>query len=163
MTQNERSAESLGVADLEATPVWQFLNDESIGEMAVCPVKRLPAAHLNGRLVGTRVQLANGARVWALIGNIDVSNPRLSEHFVTLSLERAGQWFHLARYHDPEYAERGPEALARFLGLPLDDVFPISYDVRQYANGQEAALVGKVLKEPRERLTRAEIIALAVP
>jgi hypothetical protein len=143
--------------------VWECVNDDSLGERAVRPVKSLPVKHLTGRLIGTQVRLANGAAVWALIGNIDAGNPKLTEHFITMSLERGARWFHLARYHDPDCAERGPEALARFLGLALDDVFPISYDVRQYANGHDAALAGVVGREPRERLTRAQIIALAVP
>jgi len=163
MTPGTKTAESLRVPDLEAAPVWQFVNDDSAGEAAVRPVSRLPAKHLTGRLVGTQVQLANGLRVWALVGNVDGENAKLTEHFITLSIERDGRWFHLARYHDPEYTERGPDALARFLGLDIHDIFPISYDLRPYANGEDEVLAARVLLEPRERLTRAQIIALAVP
>jgi hypothetical protein len=52
--------------------------------------------------------------------------------------------------------------LAQFLGLQVDDVFPISYDVRRYSQGNPAALAGGILKEPRERLTQGEIMALGV-
>ncbi len=114
-------------------------------------------------VVGTQVRFANGTLAWALVGNVDTENARLTEHFLTLSIEHDGQWFALARYHDFEYVDRGPEALARFLGLPLHDVFPISYDIRQHAQGASAALAGNVPLRPRERLSRAEIIALAVP
>ena len=110
-----------------------------------------------------RVLFANGDQAWALIGNVTVDNARLTEHFVTASLERNGRWFTLARYHDSNYGEFGPEALASFLGLPLDDLFPISYDIRaQVKCGDAAALAGQIPREPRERLTRAQIIALAV-
>lgn len=163
MTADTKAIESLRVSDLRATPVWEYVNCEGADETAVRAVKRVPVQSLDGRLVGTEVELANGARVWALIGNIDADDPRLTEHFITLSVERNGQWFTLARYHDVDYAENGPEALARFLGLPVGDMFPISYDVRKYVRGDPAALAGKVLKEPREKLSRAEIIALAVP
>jgi hypothetical protein len=53
--------------------------------------------------------------------------------------------------------------LSHFLGLPVDDIFPIFFDVRMYAEGDPASLTGYIQKEPRERLSRAEIIALAVP
>jgi hypothetical protein len=102
-------------------------------------------------------------RLWTLIGNIDPRNPRLTEHLLTLSIEHAGRWFSLGRYHDFDYADRGPEALSRFLGVAVDEIFPISFDVQQYAEGDPATLKGSVLKEPREKLSRAEIIAMAVP
>ena len=100
---------------------------------------------------------------WALIGNIDSRNKRLNQHFVTISIERDGRWFHLARYHDHDYGSRGPEELARFLGRRVDEVFPIAYDVRAFAIGDADALTGVIAKDPLERLTRAQIIALAVP
>lgn len=124
---------------------------------------RLPVATLVGKLVGTEVMLANGESAWALVGNVDPTNVRMTEHFLTLSIERDGRWFTLARYHDIDYAEKGPDALARFLGLPVDAVFPIRYDIRRFVKGEIDALNGTISKEPRERLSRAEIIALAVP
>lgn len=161
-TRNMKPVSSLEVADLKAHSVWQFVNRDR-DETLVRPVKRLPVAVLTGKLAATQVQLANGTFVWALIGNVDGSNARLTEHFITLSVFRDGRWFTLSRYHDFDYAEQGPEALANFLGLPVDEVFPIAYDIRACAKGDPAALAGKIYKAPRERLSRAEIIALAVP
>jgi hypothetical protein len=144
--------------------VWQYTNREGGGdETYVRPVKRIPVSNLTGKVVGTQVLLANGQTAWALIGNVDPANARLTEHFMTLSVERDETWFTMARYHDLDYPEKGPVALARFLELPVDEVFPIIYDIRRYASGDPAALSGKIRKEPRERLSRAEIIALAVP
>jgi hypothetical protein len=163
MIENVKSVDSLRVLDLQAHAVWQYANREGSDETAVRPVKHVPVANLTGKVVGTQVQLANGEHVWALIGNVDASNPRLTEHFLTLSIERDGRWFTLSRYHDLDYAENGPEALATLFGLPVEDVFPISYDIRKYAKGDAAALSGQIRKEPRERLSRAEIIAMAVP
>jgi len=95
-----RPVESLQVPDLIESPVWEFINDDRLGETAVRPVKQLPAENLSCRLVGDHVRLANGTQAWALIGNVDVGNARSTEHFLTLSVERGGQWFTLARYHD---------------------------------------------------------------
>lgn len=153
----------LRTSDLEKYRVWQFATNNPVDETAVRPIKQLPVATLSGKLAGTRVLLANGERLWALIGNLDVNNAHMNEHFVTLSIERDGRWFHLARYHDPDYDERGPEGLAKFLGLTVDDVFPVLYDVRDYVKGNPPVLAGSVPKEPKVRLTRSQLIAMAVP
>jgi len=163
MIKNVKTVDALKVPDLEAFPVWQYTSREDVDETIVRPVKRTPVASLTGKVVGSQVVLANGARAWALIGNVDPTNPRMTQHFLTLSVEHNDRWFALARYHDFDFAEHGPEALAQFLNLSVDDVFPITYDIRQVVKGDAAALHGQILKEPRERLSRSEIIALAVP
>lgn len=163
MIEDVKPVDSLRAEDLRAFPVWQYTGREGADETYVRPVKRIPVNSLTGKVVGTRVWLANGEYVWALIGNVDAKNPRLTEHFLTISVERDGKWFGLARYHDFDFTERGPDALARFLGLPVDTVFPLTYDITKVAKGEAAALQGQILKEPRERLSRSEIIAMAVP
>ena len=160
MIENSKPVESLTVADFEAHPVWEYLNDDEIGETMARPVEKLPVETLDDRIVGTQVRLANGSEVWGLFGNFDVKNPRATQHFMALSIERGGEWFHLARYQDIDFASRGPEALGRFLGLGVDDVFPITVDVRRYVRGDPKALTAIQLKEPRERLTREELMAL---
>jgi hypothetical protein len=163
MNNELKKVEALTVRDLESHPVWQYVNNDSTGETAVRPVSRTPVSNLVGKLVGTRVVLQNGQSVWAIIGNVDNRNARLTEHFLTISLFSRGHWFTLSRYHDVDYREKGPEALAGFLGLDVDEVFPITYDVSQSVEGDTATLTGKILKVPREVLSRAEIIAMAVP
>jgi len=157
-----KHAESLQVADFIAHPVWEFINNDLLGETAVRPVLELPVESLNGRLVGAQVHLANGNEMWALIGNVSVDDPTSTEHFLSISIYRDHQQFFLPRYFDYDYADKGPDALAQFLGLPTNDVFPISYDIKRYVKGDSTALVGKILKEPRQKLTRAELIAMAV-
>ncbi len=157
-----KPVDTLTLVDLREHSVWQYAPGGG-DEACVRPVKRLPVTTLTGKLVGTQVALANGTSVWALIGNVDASNPRLTAHFMTLSVERGGSWFHLARYHDFDASERGPEQLAAFLDLTVDDVFPISYDLLQHAKGDPKALRGTIQAKPPEVLTRDQIIALAVP
>jgi hypothetical protein len=163
MIHSIKPIETLTVADLMAVAVWRYVNLDRAGETMVRAVKRLPVKKLAGKIIAAEICLANGIRTWALIGNIDPHHPRLTEHFLALSIEHDGKWFALARYHDFDYVDRGPEALSHFLGLPVDDIFPIFFDVRMYAEGDPASLTGYIQKEPRERLSRAEIIALAVP
>ena len=103
--------EALQVSDFIAHPVWEFVNDDELGETAVRPVEQLPVQNLNCRVVGAQVRLSNGSQVWASIGNVDVGNARSTEHFLIISIDRGGQWFHLARYFDFSFGEEGPDAL----------------------------------------------------
>lgn len=143
--------------------MWQYINDDRDGETSVRPAKKIPVTNLTGKLIGTTVQLANGDRVWALISNVDFDNPRLTEHFLTVSLHRNGKWFHLSRYHDLDYPMNGPTGLAKFLGLEVNQIFPISYDVSRFVSSGPNSRTGLILKEPPEKLTRAELIAMSVP
>jgi hypothetical protein len=163
MSSQTKRVEALTVADLERFAVWKFTNsDEELQGMGVRPVRKTPVKSLDGCIIGTQVRLANGAFVWATLCNIDPVNPHSTQHFLTLSVCRDSRWFHLARYHDFDSNERGAQALAAFLELAVDEVYPISYDISQYYIGESAALVGIIEKEPRERLTRDQVIALAV-
>jgi hypothetical protein len=163
MSERIKTIESLTVADLRATAIWKYGNIDSAGETIILPVRAASVKSLTGKVVGTTAVLANGASVWALIGNIDVDNPRFTFHFLTISIESNGKWFSLARYHDHDHPIRGPDALARFLGLKVDDVFPITLDIRRFVAGNLSSLTFRVEKEPNEKFTRAEIIAMAVP
>lgn len=158
-----KTVRSLTTSDLAAAQVWQFVRHDSSDEPLVRAIKRIPVRNPSGKLFGTQVTLSNGNKKWALIGNVDNASPRMNEHFLTLDLENNGEWFSLARYHDHDYDQRGPIALARFFGLPPSEVFPILFDLRSICIGNPQALAGVVRIEPRERLTRAEVIALAVP
>ena len=154
----------LTCADLRAHPVWKFTGSDERGETLVRPIKKVPVKSLTASIVGTDVMLACGKKVLAIIGNVDVENPRLTEHFVTLSFHREDEEvFHLARYHDVDHSQRGPRQLAAFLGLKKKDVFPIIWDVSPFAKGSTDALRGVIEEFPRERLSLDEIIALAVP
>lgn len=148
--------------DLARHPVWTYASRPGISEVLVRPIARIPVANPSGKIFGVKVAFANGSQHWATIANVDGKDARLNQHFLLISFERSGTWFHLARYHDDEYEEQGPEALAEFFELRVDDIFPISYDLTNLAVGAEAALKGIIPREPTERLTRAEAIALAV-
>ena len=157
-----KPVESLTVADLELAPVWQYTNRDGADETMVRAVKKIPVADVSGKLIGTQVRFANGTQAWALIYNVVPESARQMDHLLTVSIERAGKWFDLACYHDIDYANGSPEALARFLGLAVDEIFPISFDLRPYVAGDPALLQGSVPREPRERLSRDEIIAMAL-
>lgn len=154
---------ALTVADVVAAPVWQFMNLDSRGELLVRAVEELPVKHLDGCVLGASVLLANGETKTALLGNINATDAFKTKHFLTVALEDGNGWFHLARYHDADRDQHGPGWLAAALGLRVEDVFPLEYDVRHLCSGLEDALAGVIEAEPRELLSRSQLITLAVP
>jgi hypothetical protein len=157
-----KHVESLTVGDFIANPVWEFTNKDTDGETAMQPVAGLPVESLAGRLAGTEVTLANGSRMWGMLGNIDLRNRRATRHFLCLSINSAGHWVPLARYHDVDYARNGPTVFAGALGLKPADVFPISYDVSRYAVGDPASLANTIPELPDETLGEDKLIDLAM-
>lgn len=155
--------ENINIDYLIKHPVWQYCNIDEIGETAVRPINKLPVKNLIGKFVGTKVKLSNNNYVWATLENIDVNNPTFTQHFITLSIENNGRWFTLSRYHDFDYESNGPKTLAEFLDLSIDMVFPIYYDITNVVVGNNESLSGYIFKEPKKKLSRAEIIAMAVP
>ena len=156
--------DALSAAELAAFPVWEFAPESaSHDETWVRPIADLPVKSLDGRLAVTHLNLADGTTRLGILGNVSLDDPSANEHFLTLSLfATSGERFHLARYHDADFAKRSPAALAKFLELPVDAVFPISYDISNIASGASACLRGQLSAVPRTRLSHAEIISLAV-
>jgi hypothetical protein len=154
----------LSIRDLEEHPVWEFVNEEkTVGRaLFVKPVPELPISHAGSRFISTLVSLNNGSRHRATLANLDLNNWKSTHHFLMISFVRDGRWFHLSRYFDFDYATNGPKQLAEFFGLSIDEVFPISYDVSGLAIGLPEVIVGSVPAEISDKLSRSEIIALAV-
>jgi hypothetical protein len=163
MSTITKKIEALEIDDFKTFPIWTLINDDAIGEISVTPVKKYPVKSTEGKIFGLEVYLANGRRLWAMIDNVDSVNSRSNEHFLSVSLSVDDKWISLARYHDIDYDQNGPQSLASLLNMPIDEVFPISYDLTLLAVGEKAALKGSILKEPEEKLSDAELIALAIP
>lgn len=150
----------LSVNDFDKFPVWAYTNEHD-DETAMAPVTNLPVDSLDSSVVGTQVIFSNGDFVWAMLGNVDNMNARLTELFLTATFFRGTDRFHLFRYFDHDYEGHGANALADFYGLLVGQVFPIRYDIRHLAIGAEEALVGEILSAPREMLTRSQILELS--
>lgn len=158
-----RALESIPLAELLDYGVWEF--DSEAGdhdETWVYPIAGSPVDDLANRVVALRVTLADSTVLTALLGNISLLDIHKTEQFLDLSIERDGEWFHLARYFDCDYQRRGPEALAAFLNRTTSQVFPISYDLAKWARGLPIVVKGQIFVAPAERLTEDELIALAL-
>lgn len=147
--KSEKRRVDLSLEDLSGFPVWKYSRDGEV--LTAIPLSRVPVKTLSGKLAATKLGLASGAEVWCLAGNLGVDE-RKNQQFATFAFHREGQWFPLARYHDFDYDERGPQQLAAFLGLAVGEVFPFTYDVRALVQGGPPALRGRVAIEPPERL-----------
>jgi hypothetical protein len=151
-------------ADLDACPVWQYSLRDSRdpSDPLLVPVNRIPSRNPLGKLFAVELALRGGQRVWGLVGGVNARDARLTQHMATLALHRNSKWFLLARYHDPDYSTRGPAQLADFLGIPVEDVFPIAFDVAHLVEGSPEALRGTVERDPVGRLDEAGLIDLVL-
>jgi len=163
MAAKWRLAEKLTREDVQKHPVWEFIADEAHApDSTVRPVDELPVDDLSGKLVGTTIKLQNGSKHWAILGNISLRNPRATKHFLTVSIEKDGRWFELARYHDADFEKRSPAQLANFLALPITEVFPMEYDLSKVVEGKHSVVKGSIPETPDERLTEDQLIELAL-
>jgi hypothetical protein len=138
-----KNMEKLTPDDFIAYPVWEFALDlEEIDDLAMRPVPDLPVDDLRNRTVGTQVRLANGAKVWAGLGNIFLSDPQKTKKALVASFYIGGKWIPLSREMNVEMY--GPKALARGLGLEVTDVFPVTYDVSSFCRGDVNATRGTI-------------------
>lgn len=161
--KNIKPMENLQIGDFEKHPVWEYINDDELGESMAKPVVQIPVNNMSGRVCGTKVKMANGNTIWAALSNLSVDNEFRNKYLLSVSLFVGNQIFHLARYHDVEYDRCGPNALSKLLGFQVKEVFPISYNLRGVVhNGSGDPVKGQVLDAPVHRLSRIEIIDLAV-
>ena len=164
MRPESKRVEDILPSDLDRFPIWEFdLDEETTDGLTVFPVGIVPVHDASNRIVGTKMRLANGQAIWALLGNVDLKSSLSTRQFLTVSIFYAGRRFHLARYFDVGYAEQGPTQLAELMGLSVDEVFPITYDIRSCCVGNLDIVVGVIEKEPKEKFSRSELISLAVP
>src|SRR5262249_50215294 len=71
------------------------------------------------------------------------------------------KWLHLARYHDIDRDTAGAGAFCKALLLAPGQVFPISFDLQKNVIGEASLLKSAILLDPRERLSRGQLIGLA--
>jgi hypothetical protein len=151
---------NLTPAQLEFQQVWKIVPAGRDGELCVSPEKAIRPRSLKNRIVATKVQLANGLCLWALLENIDIDLPEFTKHSMVCYFYLKNKWWRLARYHDVDAMKHSPQELARRLGNKIEEVFPISYDVRALCSVDSSALAGLIFAEPETRLTLKEIINL---
>ena len=156
-------AELLRSKDFKIHPIWEFVNDDMMGETMVKNVEKFPVTSLDSKLVSGEFTLANGQKVNGYAGNVNKDSSEQNQHFLAFSFFRGKSVFHLARYFDDDYQRNGPDALADFLRLAIEDVFPIKYDFTRFCIGTSEALKGVYPADTKAKLSLVELAMLAVP
>jgi len=126
----------------------------------------LPVKWLNSdRLVATTLTLANGSTHLGLLHNVSLHHPAATDQFLAVTIFRDdGQRFTcfrgrrqvmehvlpstMARILD----NRTPAGLAEFLGLRVDEIFPITYDLSAVAVGNPSVIRGTIPVHPKQTL-----------
>jgi len=152
--------QSLTEVLLRTHRVWEFCNDDAMGDTMIRPVKRVPVTDADCRLLGCEFTLADGEKVYGYLGNLSLCSKQQNQQFLTLSLFVPGGVAHLARYHDVDFAKRGPASLAAKLGESVPGVFPVSFDVSDIAHGDADCIRGQIPSEPLRKLSRDDLMKL---
>jgi hypothetical protein len=161
MRSNGRQLSDLTEADLRRTLVWVGSPTDD-DETTVVPAKKTALKAVNGKLAACEFKLSGGTQLFGVMANLTDNLP-LNAHLASAAFLIHGSWFFLARYHDADVKRHGPKALAGLLGRPVDAVFPIKYNLMHRFRPPTLAQCGVILAAPPKKLTRAQIIALAVP
>ncbi len=144
--------------DFKAHPVWRFTGQHeylgSDGELVVEPVLDLPVQTLEGCFVGTELILANQRRVLGELHGIKLHNLRLTRLVLNFIVHLNNRSFLFRRLASKV---SGPEQLSSFLDLPLSEIFPIRYDITEYAVGDPGVVRGEIQLEVLELLSRADL------
>lgn len=140
-----RPVESLTPADAMQHHVWRFVPDEmlseTIDETFVVPESE-PVDSLDSKVILTEVALANGNMFPAMINNVFANDRKKTQIFIDISLFYMGIWFDIPRVIDSDYSNEAVVKIADALGIEVDDMFPIHYDLRQYVIGEGEGLFG---------------------
>ena len=164
MDMEPKPVGEIEIADLMDHPVWEA--DVPTGQITdntwVRPADEFPADLPCNGIIGTHVRFMNGGEEWGVLCNLTPSSPRKTAQFLAVWISIDGQWFHLARYFDADYDQRGPQQLADAMGLGVEEVFPISYDVSDVVLGDPDVMAGTILAEPAEQLSQEERTRLSL-
>ena len=170
-----KPCDKLTPSDLEKFPVWTFdLGNEGVSgrdETWMVPVKKLPVTTLSNCGCKANATLACGRKVDAMVWSVDLKSIRQTQQFIAISFWFKTKRWNLSRYYElerPFVDEKGfrethaPADLALKLGLEINEVFPISYDLSRYAVGIPETVRGQILVEPIEKLDLKQRIALSL-
>ncbi len=155
------SLPELNISDIEFSSCWRFTNSFE-DELEIEAIPDCSYDDLSGLIIGTQIKLADGSTVWALLQNISRAGQEVNDHFLTVTINQNGEWFTLARYHDINRQIFGPNSLALFLGRTIQDIFPMTYDLRDILNADTEKLIGTIHEQPANRLSRQELISLSL-
>ena len=143
-------------SDLERYPVWVFdLANEGLpgrDETWMVPVENLPVSSLECCGCLANATLACGRKVIASLWNIHLESLSETQQFGRISLWLDDRWWQLSErsfISDSRTLETHlPIDLASKLGLELQAVFPISYDISEHVNGPPEITRGKITGVP---------------
>lgn len=120
----------LKIDDLILVPVWEFTETEVNGDYILEPVLEFPVRHMQSRIVGAKVTLANGDAGFCVVSSIgDLGEDNVLES-AKFSLFVGSERVPVYPYSHPLAGTFGPDNLAAKLRLRPDEVFPFHFDLR---------------------------------
>jgi len=150
-----KEVSALTPLDLRQYPVWEYVFDldrvpecdqDMPTDTSVTPVKELPVDDTGNCVIGTKVKLNNGTQEWAMLSGLTLPSPdgRTGTVFVHLFDQKRAEWADFPPRDYPVYRADAPREVSALLGLAMEDVFPLSYDIRGLVAGPEQMLQGTI-------------------
>jgi hypothetical protein len=141
-----KAVTEISTTDLAEHPIWEYCDSTNEDGYALVPLTDLPVDSLDQRIVGTRVTLGNGTMLWAVLSGGDLSLPTFVEEDSGLILYVDDERVSLGSAWERELPGYGAGDLCRKLGLTMEEVFPITFDVSHLVTGDRPALRGQFTK-----------------
>ena len=138
--------------DFQEHPVWEYVFDmdglpdadeDMITETTVSPATQLPVPDTGNCIVGVKLKLNNGVMKWAILGGIlpDKIHGKCGTAVVAIFEEKRREWL---SFGSETCSRVTAERLSAELGLPEEEIFPISYDIRGLVAYPEELLFGSI-------------------
>lgn len=140
------------IKDFMRNPVWV---ECEAGEYK--PVSKLPVDSLDGCLVASELHLTNGDKYFGILGGIHLDDVVLTDLTINLIIVNHGKMF---AYRKSVLEPYRSNYVKEFLCLEICDIFPILYDISEYARGNPQVLRGLINSSYPEGMSRDEQIRI---
>ena len=136
-------------------PVWEW-DLEVDDDAALFPIQDYPVSYLEGRIIGVPCYLNNGAIINCVLSAIEIGSPHKTDQFLSLTAMVNETKIQLQRYFDVGASEDPGKVFADNIGIPVDDVFPIKWDVQKYVTKGTRGRSGTITRFPAMRLNEQQ-------
>jgi hypothetical protein len=142
LKMKSRPLEEISFQELLDVGVWEYDLDEEDytdeqDETWLRPTLEVPVDDSFFGVFAVPVRLGNGQQIPAVLHCIDLREPTKDNTAAGLTVEK-----------DEIRCCDEFDVMAQFLGLSMDDVFPITYDLSAYAIGHSEAVRGVINRPP---------------
>lgn len=128
----------------ETETVWQHLHwPDERGHLEQCSA---PVEHLYGRYFVSQLRTPREESLWTVFFRLDEQDSPSGSAILHYAIYNKKSWLLSNIYQSPE-SDSSPKKLSRFTGIAINDLYPLSYNIRGLVSkGVPAALCSGQIK-----------------